>query len=136
MLGAPILGDKENISCVTSSMVREFHRRYYNAKNMCIVATGNIDTDKFRQLAKKYFTFIPNMPNKNPIEQPNAKYYQNMCVIRDDSKEFSNVAVFYEAPSWRHEDYFAFTFFERLFGNYTSDSTTTYAFEHITHIFN
>ena len=41
--------------------------------------------------------------------------------MRDDELYNSAVGVFYEAPSWYHEDYYAFLLLERIIGSYSMD---------------
>lgn len=39
--------------------------------------------------------------------------------IRDDEMVNSNVGVFYDAPSWKHEDFYSFLLLQRVFGSYS-----------------
>lgn len=41
--------------------------------------------------------------------------------MRDDELYNAAVGVFYDAPSWFHEDYYAFLLLERIVGNYQMD---------------
>lgn len=41
--------------------------------------------------------------------------------MRDDEMYNSSVGVFYDAPSWSHEDYYAFMILERMIGQYQVD---------------
>jgi hypothetical protein len=38
--------------------------------------------------------------------------------VRDDEMINSNVGVFYDAPSWKHEDFYAFLLLQRMFGSF------------------
>ena len=40
-------------------------------------------------------------------------------MIRDDEMINSNVGVFYDAPKYGHEDYYAFLLLRHIFGNYS-----------------
>ena len=44
-----------------------------------------------------------------------------MLFIRDDEMYNSNVAVFYDAPGVKHEDYYAFLLLKHMFGSYRID---------------
>ena len=44
-----------------------------------------------------------------------------MLCIRDDEMINSNVGVFYDAPSWKDEDFYAFLLLQRVFGSYSID---------------
>ena len=41
--------------------------------------------------------------------------------MRDDELYNSSIGVFFDAPSWSHEDYYAFMLLERILGNYQCD---------------
>jgi processing peptidase subunit beta len=41
--------------------------------------------------------------------------------MRDDELYNSSIGVFYDAPSWTHEDYYTFMLLERVLGNYQLD---------------
>jgi hypothetical protein len=41
--------------------------------------------------------------------------------VRDDEMINSNVAVFYDAPSIKHQDYYSFLLLQNMFGNYRID---------------
>jgi processing peptidase subunit beta len=41
--------------------------------------------------------------------------------IRDDEMVQSNVGVFFDAPGWKHEDFYSFLLMQRIFGSYAID---------------
>ena len=41
--------------------------------------------------------------------------------MRDDEMYNSSVGVFYDAPGWTHEDYYAFMLLERMIGQFQVD---------------
>lgn len=41
--------------------------------------------------------------------------------MRDDNLYNASVGVFYDAPDWKHEDYYAFMILERILGQYQLD---------------
>jgi len=41
--------------------------------------------------------------------------------MRDDELYNASIGVFYDAPSWFHEDYYSFLLLERLMGSYQLD---------------
>lgn len=43
---------------------------------------------------------------RNSLEKP--IYNPGLMMIRDDEMVNSNVGVFYDAPSWKHEDFYGF----------------------------
>jgi processing peptidase subunit beta len=44
--------------------------------------------------------------------------------IRDEEMMNSNAGVFYNAPGWRHPDFYAFLVLQRIFGNYSQEKNT------------
>jgi hypothetical protein len=65
--------------------------------------------------------------SKNPaqgLERKNTNtpiYTPSAMFMRDDELYNSSVGAFFDAPSWSHEDYYAFMLFERILGNYQCD---------------
>lgn len=58
------------------------------------------------------------------LERPNTDkpiYTPSCMFMRDDELYNASVGVFYEAPSWYHEDYYAFLLLERIIGSYSMD---------------
>ena len=47
-----------------------------------------------------------------------------LLMIRDDEMVNSNVGVFYDAPSIKHEDYYAFLLLKNMFGSYRIDQNS------------
>jgi len=60
----------------------------------------------------------PGLLRKN-TEKP--IYTPSMMFMRDDEYYNIGVGVFYDAPSWVHEDYYAFLLMERIIGNFSAD---------------
>ncbi len=123
MMGQPILGDRDNIKSVTRDMVTNFHAANYFGENMVIVGTGDIDHDELVASARQHFAKCNRRPPKDvtrhgtkvPIFTPAS------MMIREDETENCCTGIFYKAPSWMHEDYYAFLLLERIFGSYAVD---------------
>lgn len=122
-IGQPILGDIDNIYNVTQDMVKEFHATHYVGKNLIIVAAGNVSHQEVVDSVNKEFGNL----NKNApvgLERKNTEkpvYTPSCMFMRDDEFYNLGVGVFYDAPSWHHEDYYAFLLMERVLGNYQAD---------------
>lgn len=56
---------------------------------------------------------------RHSLEKP--IYNPGLMMIRDDDMVNSNVGVFYDAPSWKHEDFYGFLLLQRIFGSYSID---------------
>jgi len=59
-------------------------------------------------LCEKHFHTFPAKATKkiNNLDKP--VFNPGLMFIRDDEMINSNVGVFYDAPSWKHEDFYAF----------------------------
>jgi len=47
-----------------------------------------------------------------------AVFNPGLLMIRDDEMMNSSVGVFYDAPSWKHEDFYSFLLLQRMMGSY------------------
>jgi len=122
-IGQPILGDIDNIYNVTQDMVKEYHSTHYVGKNLIIVGVGNINHKDFvDQVAREFGNLNKNSPpglEKKNTDKP--VYTPSIMLMRDDENYNAGIGVFYDAPSWNHEDYYAFLLMERIIGNYSAD---------------
>ena len=48
------------------------------------------------------------------------KFNPGLLYVRDDHMQNQSLGVFYDAPSWKDPDFFAFLLLQRVFGNFTS----------------
>ncbi|MFS2054975.1 M16 family metallopeptidase, partial [Variovorax sp. CT11-76] len=68
----PVVGWMSDLDAMTPEDVREFHRRWYVPANAAIVIAGDVDVDKVRALAEKYYGGIPAraVPVRKPRIEP------------------------------------------------------------------
>ncbi|CAI2366411.1 unnamed protein product [Moneuplotes crassus] len=119
MMGHPILGDIDNINAINRDMIVEFHTNHYFGDNMVVVATGNVNHDEIVDMAEEKFGKVRK---DCPGERRNTEkpvYTPALLMVRDDEMVNSNVGVFYDAPDWKHKDYYAFLLLQRIFGSYS-----------------
>jgi len=122
-IGQPILGDIDNIYNVTQDMVKKYHATHYVGSNLILVGTGNVNHKEFVDQVSRAFGNL----NKNPppgLEKRNMEkpiYTPSCMFMRDDEMYNSAVGVYYDAPHWHHEDYYAFLLMERICGSYQMD---------------
>ena len=121
MMGQPILGDIDNIRQIRRDMVVDFHETNYYGENMVIVGTGDVDHQQLVDLAEQYFSTVKRTANKQPPNQDPAIFNPGLLFIRDDEMINSSVGVFYDAPSWKHEDFYGFLLLQRMFGDFRID---------------
>jgi predicted Zn-dependent peptidase len=68
-IGRSILGPPEFIKAATRENFTSFVARYYTARNMVVVGTGDIEHEAFVQMVERYFASIPSRPDV-PAEAP------------------------------------------------------------------
>jgi len=125
-MGQPILGIRENIGTITQDQIVDYHRTHYVGNNIVVCGAGDVNHEQLAELTEKYFGKLPaQTPAGLEIKNQEKPYFTpSMMFMRDDEMANCNIGVFFEAPSWSHEDYYAFLLFQRLLGEYTQDKYT------------
>lgn len=119
MLGQPTRGDRDNLSSLNVDMVRQFHADNYFGDNIVIVASGDVQHQDVVDLVERHFSSLPRTSGATVNNSEKAVYTPSLLFMRDDEMVNSNVGVFYEAPSYKHPDYYAFQLLKRVFGSYS-----------------
>src|SRR5574341_1420647 len=65
--GRPIIGTPESLSRITRELLSRFHRRWYGANNMALVAVGNFDIELVKGEILAHFASLP--PAEPPARQ-------------------------------------------------------------------
>ena len=55
-----------------------------------------------------------------------AVFNPGLLMIRDDEMVNSSIGVFYDAPSWKHEDFYSFLMLQRMIGSYEINTHSTH----------
>jgi len=79
--GRSIIGTLENLHRITPEIVSGFYRRWYTAKNMILVATGNFSTDRLKDDIHETFAPLPASapPERRlPTEPPQDRVRLNV----------------------------------------------------------
>lgn len=126
MMGQPILGDIDNIYQINRDMVVDFHQSNYFGDNIVIVGTGNISHQQLVDLSEKYFHTMPKSAPRPIRNLDRPIFTPALLFIRDDEMVNSNVGVFYDAPSWKHQDFYSFLLMQRIFGNYNIERNASH----------
>jgi len=132
MMGQPILGIRENIGIITQDQISEFHKTHYVGSNIAIVGAGDITHQQLVDLTSKFFGNLPT-GSSSGIEIKNTEkpyFTPSLMFMRDDEMANVNIGVFFEAPSWTHEDYYSFLLFQRALGEYEQSKHTG---QHLNH---
>lgn len=102
-------------------MVVNFHADNYYGENMVIVGTGAVEHQQLVDLSEQHFGKLKRRSKEKTKGTEKAVFNPGMLFIRDDDMVNSSIGVFYDAPSWKHEDFYAFLLLQRVFGNYQID---------------
>lgn len=132
MMGQPLLGIRENIGVITQDQIVEFHKTHYVGSNIAVVGAGEITHQQLVDLTQRAFGNLP-ATSASGIEIKNTDkplFTPSFMCVRDDEMANVNVGVFFEAPSWTHEDFYAFQVFQRALGEYEQSKHTG---QHLNH---
>lgn len=68
----PVVGWMSDLDAMTADDVRNFHRQWYVPANAAIVVAGDVDVERVRALAEKYYGHIPAraLPTRKPRTEP------------------------------------------------------------------
>jgi processing peptidase subunit beta len=121
MLGQPAKGDRDNLQCLTTDMLRDFHTTNYFGDNIVVVATGNANHQEVCDAVEQQFSNLPKHTTNQIKNQDKAVFTPSLMFVRDDEMVNSNVSVFYDAPSAKHADFYAFLLLKNMFGTYSID---------------
>ena len=55
------------------------------------------------------------------LNMDTPKFDPGLLYVRDEMMQTQNLGVFFDAPSWKDEDFYAFLLLQRLFGNYSAE---------------
>ena len=117
MIGQPIRGNSVSIGNITQDSIKDYVDAHYTASRMILVATGSVNHAQLKELAEKHFGGVPKNGREVTGEDKPA-FTGSQIQIRDDDVDLAHCGVFYLAPSWNSEDYFAFQVLQRIMGNY------------------
>jgi predicted Zn-dependent peptidase len=121
MMGQPIKGDADILSNLTVGDLQNYKAANYFGDNIVIVGTGNINHDEFVAEVNNSFQSVSKTGTEKRPNTEKAIYTPSLLMIRDDEMYNSNIGVFYDAPSIKHQDYYAFLLLKNIFGSYRID---------------
>lgn len=121
MMGQPVKGDRDILHTLRADHLRDFHSTNYFGDNIVVVGTGNINHEEFVNQVNQHFASLPKQTASKIKNKEKAVFTPALLFIRDDEMINSNVAVFYDAPSYKDADFFSFLLLKNMFGSYRID---------------
>lgn len=116
MLGQPIKGDADILANLTADDLRHYQAANYFGDNLVVVGTGNLNHEEFVNQVNNAFQSVSKTASSTRANGDKAVYVPALLFIRDDEMYNSNIGVFYDAPSVKHEDYYGFLLLKHMFG--------------------
>jgi len=109
------VGEPDVIKNITAEKLVEFHKKYYNAKDLVLVGTGAVKHDQFVSLASSAFSKLP--VNGNPAFS-RVNYVGSEIRIRDDTVHDVKLAITWEAVGRSHPHYWTSLLLQTLVGKW------------------
>jgi processing peptidase subunit beta len=117
MMGQPTRGDPDTLQNITTDVLSQYRAANYFGDNLVIVGTGGVgDHDSFVEQVEGAFSSIAKTSSAERANGDSCIFTPSLMMIRDDDMINANVGVFYDAPGYKHEDFFAFTLLKYMFG--------------------
>lgn len=121
MMGQPVKGDRDVLRDLKADNLREFHSTNFYGDNIVVVGAGNINHEEFVAQVNQHFASLPKSTAGKTKNTERAVFTPALMFVRDDEMINSNVAVFYDAPSIKHPDYYSFLLLQNMFGSFRVD---------------
>ena len=101
--GDQVVGHMSDLETITRVEAEAFFKNYYGPSNLTIAIVGDVNPNRIRELAEKYFGRIPSGPKPDPVETVEPPQLgQRRVVVEDPAQPF--VLIGYHKPSIHHPD--------------------------------
>jgi predicted Zn-dependent peptidase len=101
--GIHVIGHMSDIQTVTRQEAEAFFKKYYGPANLTIAIVGDVNPQRIRALARKYFGRIPAAPKPEPVETVEPPQLgERRVTLEDPAQPF--VVIGYHKPGINHPD--------------------------------
>jgi predicted Zn-dependent peptidase len=101
--GTHVIGHMSDIQTVTRPEAEAFFKKYYGPSNLTIAIVGDVNPQRIRAFAQKYFARIPGGRKPDPVETVEPPQPGRRCVfVEDPAQPF--VLIGYHKPGINHPD--------------------------------
>ncbi len=99
--GKPILGTEKDIKLLSINDLENFHKKHYNANNLCIAIAGNLSNKIYKEFHESKFSYL-NQDNFKINKNPNAIARTGREEIIIENIEFSRIILAWSIPSLKN----------------------------------
>ena len=101
--GIHVIGHMSDIATMTRSEAEAFFRKYYGPNNLTIAIVGDVNPQRIKALARKYFARIPAGAKPDPVETVEPPQLgERRVAVEDPAQPF--VLIGYHKPGINHPD--------------------------------
>lgn len=101
--GQHVIGHMSDLETMTRSEAEDFFKTYYGPGNLTIAIVGDVNPQRVRALARKYFARIPAVPKPEPVETVEPQQLgERRVTLEDPAQPF--VLIGYHKPGINHPD--------------------------------
>ncbi len=110
-----VIGNESDIKAWTQDDLVRYFNTYYSPNNAVAVIVGDVQVERVRQLATKYFGAIPKraLPPAVRTVEPEQKGERRVFVAKE-SVSAPNLLVAYKVPAIHHADHYALDVLQSL----------------------
>ena len=100
----PVIGSQEDLNAASLDDIKDFFRSYYSPSNASLAIAGDVDPDKVKELAERYFGSIAPGVVPNRVQQIGSVISGEVSLDLTDKVELPRLYLAYPGPAAFHED--------------------------------
>jgi zinc protease len=100
----PVIGWMSEIASITKEDLFKHYRSYYCSQNAFIVVAGDVKAEKILNMVKKYFSDVPECPERRPLSSQEPQQRGEKRVYVKKEAKLPYVLIAYHVPSFPDPD--------------------------------
>jgi predicted Zn-dependent peptidase len=109
-------GSEASIKRITSSQVRQFHRRFYVPSNIVFSIVGNVKGERVRRALENYLGDVPQSASATNAPRDPEILSESGVISRFQPTNTATIVIGFNGPGMRHPDYPAFALLATILG--------------------